>query len=181
MKITKGRLTVTSITASLILLLAVGVFGNSFLTKSFDASIAVAAPGDPTDGAIATTETLINALVAAVFSISDATVNPEDVGPNSEVVSLLLAPGQDNYRLIDASGGPLNPNNVARGNFERSALAELVATGGLGSTVQDVVGNQLRTLFALTNNAHPNCVTCHENYAGLPSGTVIGAISTRVK
>ena len=85
---------------------------------------------------------------------------------------------QTTYRLIDASGGPLDVSNMARGPFETQGLADLI---GGAPIVQEVEGGHLRTLVPLTNDMHPNCMTCHTNYAGLPAGSVIGAASLKVK
>ena len=128
-----------------------------------------------------TTEALIGAVVAAVASISDQTppgASAEEVAANSAAVSLLLPKGQSAYRLLDATGAPLDPKNRAKGSFEKHALLELL---GGAPAVQSAQEGRLRTLVPLTSDMHPNCVSCHTNYAGLPSGTVVGAGSFQVK
>ena len=47
--------------------------------------------------------------------------------------------------------------------------------------VQEVQGGHLRTLVPLTSDMHPNCMTCHTNYAALPAGTVVGAASFKIR
>lgn len=128
-----------------------------------------------------TTAVLAGALVAGVVSISDASppdATPEQLAAGSEAVSLLFSECQRRYRLIDASGAPLDPRNKPHGSWESNALADVV--GGAG-VVQEVVGGQLRTVVGLTNDMHPNCVSCHTNYAEFEPGTVIGAASFGIK
>ncbi|MEM9382124.1 MAG: hypothetical protein AAGB93_19370 [Planctomycetota bacterium] len=139
------------------------------------------APAPNLAEAQATTEALANAVVSAVISISDATPpgsDPAEIEAASRAVSL-LAPGRwHSYRLIDATGDPLDGKNQPFGAFENQGLAQLVAGA---PSVQQVIGGRLRTLLPLTNDAHPNCATCHTNYGALPPGTVVGAASFRVK
>ncbi len=128
-----------------------------------------------------TTTVLTNALVAAVASISDTTppgATLMEIEAGSKAVSALVPGHGWNYRLIDATGSPLDHKNQPFGNFEVQSLAQLV----LGSpTIQEVRFGKLRTLVPLTNDMHPNCKTCHVNYDALPAGTVVGAASIRVK
>ena len=128
-----------------------------------------------------TTTVLANALVAAVVSISDATPpgsNPSDVEANSDAVSILVPECQSTYKLIDASGNPLDTGNTPSGRFEADGLSDLVNGAPI---VQEVVGGHLRTLVPLTSDMHPNCMSCHTNYNSLPSGTVVGAAAFKVK
>ena len=137
-------------------------------------------PGGDVAQAEATTVALANALVAAVVSISDAAppdAGPEQIKAGSQAVSLIFAECNREYRLIDASGAPIGANNVAHGAWEMDAL-DAVVNGA--PVVQEVVGGQLRTVVPLTNDMHPNCMTCHSNYADFVPGTVIGAASLKI-
>ena len=142
-----------------------------------------AASAPPLDEAQAqqTTAVLASALVAAVASITEATPpgsSPELIEANSEAISMLVPGRRSAYRLLDAIGDPLNPQNIARGRFERDAMDALLEGA---PQVQEVAGNSLRTVIPLTNDMHPNCVTCHTAYDEYPSGTVVGAASLRVQ
>lgn len=129
-----------------------------------------------------TTAALAGALVSAVASISDATphdATPEQIAAGSAAISMLFAECQRDFRLIDASGDPLDSKNLPQGSFEVDALAELVSNGG--GSVQEVINGRLRTVVALTNDMHMNCVSCHTNYGEFEPGSVIGAASFMVK
>lgn len=144
-------------------------------------STAVAVPPQDLDRAERTTVTLANAVVAAVISISDATPmgsSAADIEANSDAVSLLVPECQTSYKLIDATGDPLDLRNFPQGSFETDALEQLVNGAPI---VQEVVGPDLRTYVPLTGDAHPNCATCHTNYVGLAPGTVVGAAAFKVK
>ena len=99
------------------------------------------------------------------------------IDAGSEAISILLGDSTE-YRLLDASGDPLDPENVAEGKFESDAMADLLDGAPV---VQEVVGGHLRTVVPLTNDMHPNCITCHTNYAGMDPGTVVGAASFKVR
>ncbi|MEM7308686.1 MAG: DUF3365 domain-containing protein [Planctomycetota bacterium] len=156
-------------------------FAAVLAAGAFHASAGAPAAGGGLAQAEQTTVALADALVAAVASISDtvpAGSDPLEIAAASKAVSLLLPPGKKAYRLTDATGDPLDPKNDPKGTFEVQGLQDLVAGAPL---VQQVIGGKLRTLVPLTSDMHPNCMTCHTNYAGLPSGTVVGAASLAVK
>ncbi|MCA8950944.1 MAG: hypothetical protein KDE27_15680 [Planctomycetes bacterium] len=153
----------------------------SLFTNPPAAPVALPVPVPDLATAQLTTAVLTDALVAAVVSISDAappTATATELAAGFAAVSALLSPGQHTYRLIDASGDPIEGRNRARGAFEIDGLAQLL--GGAAS-VQASVGNELRTLVPLTSDMHPNCATCHANYGALPAGTIVGAASLRVR
>ena len=122
----------------------------------------------------ATTDSLINALIAAVLDITDRTT-PATVGPESHAISLLLPASQRAYRLLDGTGDPINPLNVPNGRFESEALEAAL----VGQTTQRVRGRKLLTVTPLPNAA-ANCTLCHDNYAEFAPGAVVGAISIEV-
>jgi len=173
-----GKLDAKSASLSAVLL---GLLGGALLIGSSGASTPVASPAAGTEQAERTTTALANALVAAVASISDATppgATLTEIEANSEAVSILLPECQNTYKLIDASGSPLDPDNVPKSNFEASALMELIGGAPL---VQETIGGHLRTLVPLTSDMHPNCMTCHTNYGAFAPGTVVGAAVFKVK
>ncbi len=121
------------------------------------------------------TDSLINALLAAVLDVTNRTT-PETVVPESQVISLLLANKKKAYRLLDGTGNPINNKNKAKGKFEKDALEAAM----MGETTQEVVGNKLRTVVPLPY-AVANCGTCHEYEPEFAEGDYVGAISLRVQ
>ena len=84
--------------------------------------------------------------------------------------------GWHDVRLIDATGDPYEPENVAKTEFEKRAIKELVA--GKPYVDEVVQKNGKRYLQALT--AIPvvmeKCVMCHDSYRDVPAGKAIGAL-----
>lgn len=83
-------------------------------------------------------------------------------------------------RLVDATGDPYDPENVAESDFEKAAIKKLV--GGEAYVDQVVVRQGKPILQAAT--AIPvvmdKCVMCHDNYADVPSGRAIGALTYEI-
>ena len=84
--------------------------------------------------------------------------------------------GWHEVRLLDATGEPYEPANVAKSDFEKKAIKELVA--GKPYVDEVIVKDGKRYLQAAT--AIPvvmkKCVMCHENYANVAEGKAIGAL-----
>ncbi len=130
---------------------------------------------------VETTTALADAVIAAVASISDGVGAPgapqSTIDTYSLAISLLLG-NDDSVRLISnrSLGLLLGRNNSKpRGNVEKSLLADALSSGTPQSAVS---GNTLITVIPLSDNFHPNCVTCHTDF--VPDGTLIGAASFRV-
>jgi len=166
------RSTLASLSGLSLLLLLAGIL---------DAPARAASPAAAGSRAERATAALTQSLVAAVANLSDGVPPGSSLGDilaASDAVSMLVPDCQDRYRLIDATGGPLDPANVPLDDFELLGLAELV---GGATRVQRAFGPDLRTLAPLTSDMHPNCVTCHTSYAMLPPDSVVGAASLRVE
>ncbi len=84
--------------------------------------------------------------------------------------------GWHETRLLDATGEPYEPDNVAKSEFEKKAIKQIVA--GKPYVDEVIVKDGKRYLHAAT--AIPvvmkKCVMCHENYANVPEGKAIGAL-----
>lgn len=85
--------------------------------------------------------------------------------------------GNHQVRLIDATGEPDNPRNVASDEFEKKGIKEL--KGGKAYYDEVVMKEGKPYLRAVT--AVPvvmdKCILCHPNYKNVPKGEPIGAIS----
>ncbi len=83
-------------------------------------------------------------------------------------------------RLIDATGDPYDTENVAESDFEKAAVTQLVA--GKDYVDRTIVRDGKPILQAAT--AIPvvmdKCVMCHDNYADLPAGMAIGALTYEI-
>lgn len=83
-------------------------------------------------------------------------------------------------RLIDATGDPYDAENVAKSDFEKSAVKQLVA--GKDYVEQAVFRDGKPILQAATSIpvVMDKCVMCHDNYADLPKGKAIGALTYEI-
>jgi len=83
-------------------------------------------------------------------------------------------------RLVDATGDPYDAENVAVSEFEKSAIPQLVA--GKDYVDRTIMRDGKPILQAAT--AIPvvmeKCVMCHDNYADLPAGKAIGALTYEI-
>ena len=88
--------------------------------------------------------------------------------------------GWHHVRLVDATGDPYDAVNVAQSDFEKSAVAQLVA--GKDYVDQAIVRDGKPILQAAT--AIPvvmeKCIMCHDNYADVPAGKAIGALTYEI-
>lgn len=84
--------------------------------------------------------------------------------------------GWHEVRLLDATGNPYEPDNVAKTDFEKRAIKEIV--GGKDYVDEVVTRDGKRYLQAAT--AIPvvmeKCVMCHDHYGDVPKGKAIGAL-----
>ncbi len=83
-------------------------------------------------------------------------------------------------RLVDATGDPYDGENVAISEFEKSAISQLVA--GKDYVDQTTIRDGRAILQAATPIpvVMSKCVMCHDNYADVPSGQAIGALTYEI-
>lgn len=83
-------------------------------------------------------------------------------------------------RLIDGTGDPYNPDNVAETPFEKKAINKILAGEAKVEEVSQIDGKR----FLLGATAIPvvmdKCVICHQVYADAPKGKAIGAVSYKI-
>ncbi len=128
-----------------------------------------------------TVQTLDNIFKQTIVLVTDKYVNDDDDFAAGSAAVLLfknISDGSDNtIRLIDATGEPYEPENVAKDDFEKEGIKKLKA--GV-KTVDEVVTQDGRHyLRALTPVpvVMEKCIMCHANYAEVKKGEPIGAIS----
>lgn len=131
-----------------------------------------------------TVQMLDNVFKQTIVLITDKYVHDEsDFAAGSAAVLLFknISEGSDNtIRLIDATGDPYDPDNVAVDEFEKQGLKRL--KGG-AEVVDEVVTKDGKPLLrALTSVpvVMDKCVMCHAHYEDANPGEPIGAISYAV-
>jgi hypothetical protein len=120
----------------------------------------------------------------AVVLITDKYVNKEDDFPAGSAAVALFAniskAGWHQVRLLDATGSPYEPKNVAQDDFEREGIRRLKS--GEATYEQVIRQDGAWRLRALTPIpvVMQKCVMCHDHYATAKPGEPVGAISYSV-
>ena len=84
--------------------------------------------------------------------------------------------GWHEVRLLDATGDPYDPANVAKSDFEKRAIKQLVAGKSYVDEVVEKDGKRYLQAVTAIPVVMKKCVMCHANYAELPEGKAIGAL-----
>ncbi len=117
----------------------------------------------------------------AVVLITDKYVNDADDFPaGSAAIALFSAIKQKGWhevRLLDATGDPYEPKNVAADDFERKAIEELLAGKPYFEQVERRDGERYLRAATPIPVVHKKCVMCHESYENAKEGQPIGALS----
>jgi hypothetical protein len=119
-----------------------------------------------------------------VVLITDKYVhNKKDYAAGRAAIKLFKAisdKGWHEVRLIDVSGEPYNPNNVAKDQFDKDGVAALKSGKDFFDRV--VVKDGKPHLRAITPVpvVMDKCIMCHENYRGVGKGVPIGALTYTV-
>jgi hypothetical protein len=118
-----------------------------------------------------------------IVLVTDKYVNkPDDFAAGSAAVLLfknLSKSGHQQVRLVDATGEPYEPDNVAQDAFEKEGIKKLRAGA---KTYDQVVAKENGKYEFRAMTPVPvvmdKCIMCHDNYkAAKQKGEVIGAIS----
>ncbi|MEW4491074.1 DUF3365 domain-containing protein [Thalassoglobus sp. JC818] len=127
---------------------------------------------------------LDNIFKQTIVLITDKYVHGDDDFAAGSAAVLLFKnisdSGETKIRLIDASGEPYEPENVAKDAFEKAGIKKLKQ--GAQQHEKVVVDGEKSYLRVMTPVpvVMEKCVMCHAHYADVPEGSPIGAISYKV-
>ena len=128
-----------------------------------------------------TVESFDNIFKQTIVLITEKYVHDDDDFAAGSAAVLLFKniseSGDNKIRLIDATGDPYEPENVAKDDFEKQGIKKLKA--GAESHEQVITKDGKPYLRALTPVpvVMQKCVMCHPHYADAKKGEPIGAIS----
>jgi hypothetical protein len=88
--------------------------------------------------------------------------------------------GWHEVRLIDVSGEPYNPNNVAKDQFDKDGIAALKSGKDFYDRVVMKDGKPHLRAITPVPVVMDKCIMCHENYRGVGKGVPIGALTYTV-
>jgi hypothetical protein len=116
-----------------------------------------------------------------IVLITDKYVHDENDFPaGSAAVTLfknITEKGWHKVRLIDATGSPYKPENVARDEFEKQGIAELKNGKDYVEEVVTADGKHHLRVLTPVPVVMEKCVMCHAHYLDAKEGEPIGAIS----
>jgi hypothetical protein len=144
-----------------------------------DAAAADPKPPDPAavERARATVKMLDDVHKGYVVTITDTYVKAQEKTPAAAVVKKVFAQlekgGHGTGRLIDASGEPLRPQNVARTDFEKKAVAAIKGGKPYVDEVAAKDGGPVLRAATVVPAVMAACVNCHPH---VKEGQVLGAL-----
>jgi hypothetical protein len=154
-----------------------GAIGNAWAADA-------PSPAKPDPAAVERTRKTVRMLddvyKTAVVLITDKYVNDEkDLPAGAAAIALfgeIKKKGWHEVRLIDVSGQPYEPKNVAKDAFEKQAVAAL--KGGKAFVDEVAVQDGKHVLRAATPIpvVLQKCTLCHPNYKDAKPGAAIGAL-----
>lgn len=152
--------------------------------KALTKPAAEAAAGKPADAALARTQKLVRMLDGfyknAIVLVTTHYVTEDSDLPAGTAFKALFdyarKEGWHDVRLIDATGEPYSAENVAKSDFEKRAIPQLVAGKSYVEEVVEKDGKRYLHAATAIPVVMQKCVLCHDNYADVPAGKAIGAL-----
>lgn len=142
----------------------------------------------PSDAAVErtreTVKLLDNVYKQTIVLITEKYVHDVDDFPaGSAAVELFrrISEGDSHHvRLIDATGQPYEPDNVAQDDFERNGIRELKAGKSYFDQVVEKDGQAYLRAITPVPVVMQKCVMCHDHYEDAKPGEPIGALTYEV-
>ena len=117
----------------------------------------------------------------AIVTITQHYVNDKDTIPAGTAFKKLFvaaeSKGWHRVRLIDATGEPYSDENVAEDAFEKRAIKALVGGKSWFEEEETLEGVKHLRVATPVPVVFDKCVMCHDNYANVPKGKAIGALT----
>lgn len=116
-----------------------------------------------------------------IVTITQHYVNDSETIPAGTAFKKLFESAEKNgwhrVRLLDATGEPLNDENVAEDDFERSAIRKLAEGKPWVEEVEVRKGVKHLRVATPIPVVFEKCTMCHDNYEGVKEGKPIGALT----
>lgn len=120
-----------------------------------------------------------------IVLVTDKYVQSEDDFAAGSAAVLLFkqmsAGDSHRVRLIDATGEPYEPANVAEDDFEKTALVKIKEGAPKIEEVTIEDGKPTLRVMTAVPVVHERCVMCHEHYKNAKKGEAIGALSYSIQ
>jgi len=116
-----------------------------------------------------------------IILVTDKYVQSEDDFAAGSAAVLLFrqisAGDTHQVRLIDATGDPYEPDNVAKDDFEKTGIEKLKKGDSQYEQIVTVEGVPTLRIITAVPVVHERCVMCHDHYKQAKNGEPIGALS----
>jgi Protein of unknown function (DUF3365) len=116
----------------------------------------------------------------AIVIVTEHYVTEKSDLPAGSAFKKLFQAAKDNkwheVRLLDATGDPYDPDNVAKSDFEKRAVKRLVAGEAYVDEVIEKDGKRYLQAATAIPVVMKKCVMCHESYSKVAEGKAIGAL-----
>ncbi len=117
----------------------------------------------------------------AIVLITDKYVNDENDYPAGsaaiDLFSAIQKKGWHEVRLLDVTGEPYDPENVAEDAFEKAGVKQLKAGKDYYEEIIEKKGKPYLRAMTPVPVVMQKCVMCHPHYAKVKKGEAIGAVS----
>lgn len=113
-----------------------------------------------------------NAVVAITNAYTENQADTPAAAVAKQVFDAMHKKGWHTARLIDVTGKPKNPANVAKSEFEKKAAPEILAGKGWIEEVAEAEGKPVLRVATVVPSVLKQCALCH----GGKEGRVLGAI-----
>lgn len=116
-----------------------------------------------------------------IVLITDKYVNSEKDFPAGSAAIALFSQiekkGWHGVRLLDVTGEPYDPKNVAKDEFEKQGVRQLQAGKDYYEQIVEKDGKPYLRAMTPVPVVMEKCVMCHAHYANAKKGAAIGAVS----
>lgn len=120
----------------------------------------------------------------AIVLITDKYVNTKKDYPAGRAAIKWFADiskkGTHEVRLIDATGEPYSPTNVAQDDFDKEGLKQLKAGKDYYEQLIQKGGKPYLRAITPVPVVMEKCILCHENYKSVKKGQPVGALTYTV-
>lgn len=174
-------LTVTSLVLAVLAAVTVGVRPEAVAQEKKSRSQSKSVDKEAVERARKNVKMLDNVYKQAVVLITEKYVEDEDdFSAGSAAVELfkrIEKSGSHKVRLIDATGEPYDPKNVAKSAFEKEGVKQLKSGKAYYDKVITRDGQPVLQAITPIPVVMDKCVMCHSHYKDAKKGEPIGALS----